>query len=261
MTKEQTRQLGIEFERRLQTLNPAFILNKPDTNTIYSYLNEAQHQLVTAILQQEDSVNSNTKASIRMQELLRTLVTHKLLETVDYDAKHDKDSNWDNFSQYGDWYCCIFNLSDIEDYLSYIRSTSRVEHTYKNPNEDQVERMLLPNKFVKQSDIEKILVRPHNKYGVLRSPLATIEQYEGKSILKVIYDSYTDVIGADITYYRLPKRFSVGNNSVDCELPFDLFDVLVNTAVTTYLSYVQPQQKQPKQEQQQQQQKQQEDNQ
>lgn len=260
MTKEQTRQLGIEFERRLQTIDPTFILNKPDTDTIYSFLNEAQLQVITAILSQEDAVTSDTKASIRMQELLRTLVTHKLLETVDYDAKHDKDTDWDNFSQYGDWYCTIFDLSNVEDYLSYIRSTSRVEHTYTDPYKDSAERMLLPNKFVKQSDIDKILVKPHNKYGILRSPLATIEQYEGKTLLKVISDSYTDITGADITYYRNPKRFSVGKDSVDCELPFDLFDTLVSTAVSTYISYKQPSQRQPKQEKQQQPQ-QQEDNQ
>lgn len=124
--------------------------------------------------------------------------------------------------------------------MSYIRSTSRVEHTYVNPNEDSPKRMLLPNKFVKQSDISKILAKPHNQYAILRSPLATLEEYNGKTILKVIHDSYTDIIGSDITYYRQPKRFSVGPNSVDCELPYDLFDTLVNAAVNTYIQYKSP---------------------
>jgi hypothetical protein len=41
MTIEETRQLGIEFERRLQEIYPGFESKiKLDTDTIYSFLNE-----------------------------------------------------------------------------------------------------------------------------------------------------------------------------------------------------------------------------
>lgn len=47
MTKAETRQLGIEFERRIQTIDPQFeLINKLDTETIYSYLNEYQDKYV-----------------------------------------------------------------------------------------------------------------------------------------------------------------------------------------------------------------------
>lgn len=41
MTREQTRKLGIEFERRLREIHPSFAAtNKLTTDTIYSLLSE-----------------------------------------------------------------------------------------------------------------------------------------------------------------------------------------------------------------------------
>jgi hypothetical protein len=47
MTLPQTRQLGIEVERRLQTILPTLKLeNKIDTEDIYAFLNQFQKQYV-----------------------------------------------------------------------------------------------------------------------------------------------------------------------------------------------------------------------
>ena len=47
MTIEQTRQLGIEFERRVQTMIPETeFADKLDTDTIYSYLNQFQDKFM-----------------------------------------------------------------------------------------------------------------------------------------------------------------------------------------------------------------------
>ena len=47
MTEQDTRQLGIEFERRVQQMIPQKeFLDKLDTETIYSFLNQYQDKLV-----------------------------------------------------------------------------------------------------------------------------------------------------------------------------------------------------------------------
>ena len=47
MSIEETRQLGIEFERRIQTMMPEKeFISKLDTETIYSFLNQYQDKFV-----------------------------------------------------------------------------------------------------------------------------------------------------------------------------------------------------------------------
>lgn len=47
MTLTETRQLGIEFERRVQTMIPETeFLAKLDTDTIYSFINQYQDKLI-----------------------------------------------------------------------------------------------------------------------------------------------------------------------------------------------------------------------
>ena len=55
MTLEDTRRLGIEFERRVQTMIPdTEFLEKLDTETIYSYLNQYQDKYVHEIYRNLD---------------------------------------------------------------------------------------------------------------------------------------------------------------------------------------------------------------
>ena len=54
MTPEQTRQLGIEFERRIQTMIPERELDKLDTETIYSFLNQYQDKYIHDIYRSLD---------------------------------------------------------------------------------------------------------------------------------------------------------------------------------------------------------------
>ena len=57
MTPEQTRQLGIEFERRVQTMIPETeFAAKLDTETIYSYLNQYQDKLIHDLYRTIDQI-------------------------------------------------------------------------------------------------------------------------------------------------------------------------------------------------------------
>ena len=63
--------------------------------------------------------------------------------------------------------------------------------------------------------------------------------------LKLIHDSYTNVVGLDLIYYCYPYAFNVLNYDDDdiaegavhsyCELPFSCFDEIVDGAVKMYI--------------------------
>ena len=57
MTLAETRQLGIEFERRVQTMVPEKeFIDKLDTDTIYSFLNQYQDKYIHEIYRNLDSI-------------------------------------------------------------------------------------------------------------------------------------------------------------------------------------------------------------
>lgn len=71
MTQEETRQLGIEFERRIQTMIPEKeFLNKLDTETIYSFLNQYQDKYIQTIYKNLDGIPSGSKISARIESIL-----------------------------------------------------------------------------------------------------------------------------------------------------------------------------------------------
>ena len=71
MTLEETRQLGIEFERRVQTMIPEKeLVDKLDTETIYSYINQYQDKFVNDIYRSLDSVSTPSKPSAYLETIM-----------------------------------------------------------------------------------------------------------------------------------------------------------------------------------------------
>lgn len=229
MTLAQTRQLGIEVERRLQTILPTLkIENKIDTEDIYAFLNQFQKQYIDALYRQGDQVESGTRLATMTEDLLRTLTAHSTLTEVEPDTSLDVNNK-------------RYNLPS--DYYQYIRSVSKVTSTYKDASTDTI----ASNTLVKQSDANKIINQYYDKNRILRNPAAVLEgsNTNPTGTLKIIYDIYTTIDSVNLTYIKLPCDFSV-ITGVACELPYTCFEELVAGATELYMDHLlatQPKQK------------------
>lgn len=113
-----SREMQMEFERRITLMNPAFELKeKLTSDTIFSFLNAYTERFVRNNYLQEDQVGDGTRAQKKNADALKGLIVRTLL------SKNQKDvQNTDVNSE-------KFVLP--ADYFLYIRSNSRVSATYK----------------------------------------------------------------------------------------------------------------------------------
>ena len=253
MTPSETRQLGIEFERRVQTMMPEKeYIDKLDTDTIYSFLNQYQDKYIHEIYRNLDKIESGSKLSAHVEAVLQSLQRSINISVNENDVKNYTTEITDsNFFVVDTARSISFPLP--KDFYMYIRSVSNVSSTYGfrshdtegQGSNDPTQRLpirILPNELVSQSDVWRLLETPHNSLRILRYPAAVLDtSYNAAgskyNTLTCIYDRYTKVQGIKVLYYKQPDHFNIMDSTV-CELPMDAFDDLVTGAVDLYITYV-----------------------
>ena len=233
MTKQETRQLGIEFERRVQQMMPQKeFLDKLDTETIYSFLNQYQDKLIHELFANLGKIAEQDEDSSRIDTLLKDLITTQPITTKDL----TNDLGFSNTEQWS-------LPQNAPTLAQYIRSTSTVDQYYKKGASNNIAATTITNKFVPNANIAKYAEAPNNTLRIMRTPIITVNG----SKFVTIHDKYTNITVLRVTYYRNPQYFSPLDNK-NCELPIDLFEDLVSGAVALYMQYVVGQNKQDKKE-------------
>lgn len=212
MTLEQTRQLGIEFERRVQTMIPETeFVAKLDTETIYSYINQYQDQLIHELYRSVDQIPASNN-----ETYIETLL-NSMMETVTLTPSNTRP-------------ICRCELPT--NFGLYIKSYTNVESSYRMKQQDGAG--MIPNELISVKDVNKVISRPQDSMRILRSPIVWLADENG---LGALYDRYTEPQSIVLEYYKVPSYMDL-MTSTPCELPMEMFEQLVSGAVDLYVQYV-----------------------
>jgi hypothetical protein len=178
MTLEETRQMGIEFERRVQTMIPEKeLFEKLDTETIFSFLNQYQDKYIHDIYRNLDAIPSGTKISAHVESVLQSLLTRKWISIKDagvIDATGNiVDPNGIEVMNTGR--SVIYPLDS--SFYMYVRSVSKVTKTFSfrsNKENNNSSIRVLPNELISQSDVWTLIETPHDTLRILRRPAAVL---------------------------------------------------------------------------------------
>ena len=228
------REMQVEFERRIQLMNPNFELTeKLTSDTIFSFLNAYCERYVRNNYLQEDMVQDGTRQQKKNADALKGLITRQTL-TITTKDPHNTDNTSDR---------AILPTN----YFLYIRSNSLISKNYKLDTEIALEAnyVVTPNKTIREDDVEKIISTYYNK-TILRNPYVILnngnESDTAKELyINIIHDTYTIIKKLDLVYYRKPKRFDVigiDNLTVfdECELPENVHMEIVEGAVEMFIT-------------------------
>ena len=228
------REMQVEFERRIQLMNPNFELTeKLTSDTIFSFLNAYCERYVRNNYLQEDMVQDGTRQQKKNADALKGLITRQTLTIATKDSYNtDKTSD---------------RAILPTNYFLYIRSNSLISKNYKLDTEilSEADYVVTPNKTIREDDVEKIISTYYNK-TILRNPYVVLNNgnesdADRELYINIIHDEYTIIKKLDLVYYRKPKRFDViGVDSLtifdECELPENVHMEIVEGAVEMFIT-------------------------
>ena len=228
------REMQVEFERRIQLMNPNFELTeKLTSDTIFSFLNAYCERYVRNNYLQEDMVQDGTRQQKENADALKGLITRQTLVIATKDSYNtDKTSD---------------RAILPPNYFLYIRSNSLISKNYKLNTEilSEADYVVTPNKTIREDDVEKIISTYYNK-TILRNPYVVLNNGNESDVdrelyINIIHDEYTIIKKLDLVYYRKPKRFDViGVDSLivfdECELPENVHMEIVEGAVEMFIT-------------------------
>ena len=228
------REMQVEFERRIQLMNPNFELTeKLTSDTIFSFLNAYCERYVRNNYLQEDMVQDGTRQQKKNADALKGLITRQTLTIATKDSYNtDKTSD---------------RAILPTNYFLYIRSNSLISKNYKLDTEilSEADYVVTPNKTIREDDVEKVISTYYNK-TILRNPYVVLNNgnesdADRELYINIIHDEYTIIKKLDLVYYRKPKRFDViGVDSLtifdECELPENVHMEIVEGAVEMFIT-------------------------
>lgn len=248
------RQMQISFENRLQQIRPDLELNnKISSDVVFEFLNAATLRFCKDAYVLEDQTEDGSRAFRKVNDSLKALSTRVTL-------KANKPSADDyTLTTY------MVRVKLPENFMYYIRSTSRVASNYKwktapeklsDDSDRNPQLFVTPNKVIKEDQIDKILTTYYNRpillnpYVVLTESQETATPEDNPTVndpvetplwLNVIHDSYTTITDVDLYYYRRPRKFDVigvdGKNVLDhCELAENVHMEIVELAIQMFLN-------------------------
>ena len=217
MTHDETIQLGIEFERRLIEIDPSFeVENKPDTETIYAFLNEYAKQYFDDIIKQLIVTKDRDVAAL-LQDKIKDLIREEIANR-EHGSYVSKQKNSVTFEFPEDYYMYIRgqNLTGDEQNLKIVTIENNVFSEYK--------------------DSEKIN-NDFNDGFILRNPLVLFEnkKQNGGTFLTIIKDKYTVIKDITVIYYKKLDDFTILTSGHNCELSQSCFWDIVKGAVDLYI--------------------------
>lgn len=221
MSIEETRQLGIEFERRVQTMIPEKEFDKLDTETIYSFLNQYQDKLLHDLYKSLGAIAQQPRPNEYIESILQSMLSYDAISLTEL-------SESGNGTEY--------TATLPTDFGMYSNSTTTVDRTYsmKNITREEGPSGVVPNVLVSQTVANQFVQQPQDNMRIMRNPIVYLDT---ANQIHLVCDTYTEPKILGLYYYKIPRYMDL-MTSQPCELPMEAFEDLVSGAIDLYVQHV-----------------------